>query len=215
MYDEMDIVKLVSNMIQRKESKRNNETIDSDTPVTYIYGLFTTGWEFSDLLTNDDFAVYNLLDDHMKTINRFGVKKVSDVFLPNDAMYKSVRFVMDYLKEGYIEESEANGKEPSVDDLAQFELGRVDFEKYYEDLYDESGMVELYQDLKKFQANEKVRLNIQKAGLVFSENPIEDGDSAQDYMSQFGMDMFISDAAEVSQPPELLKYRNCGEIWKA
>ena len=218
MYDEIGIEKLISNMIKRKENKKNDDIIDSDTPVTYIYGLFTTGWEFSDLRTDDDFALYNLIDDHMRIINKFGVENVGDVFLPNDAMYKSVCFIMNYLKEGYIEESESRGEKPSDDGLAQFELSRDDFEKYYEDLYDGSGLVEMYHDLKKFQANSKTRLNIQKAGLVFSEIPIEEGDSAQDYKDQLGvlgMDIFIFKAGQTSLPPELLKYQKVGDIWKA
>jgi len=80
-----------------KEKKRNNNAVDMDTAVSYLWGLFTSGWQDELATTFGELDVQTILYKDLDSANGFGIKSAEDVLRPSNSMYKAVLYILDEL----------------------------------------------------------------------------------------------------------------------
>ena len=84
-----------------KEKKRNDNTIDIDTAVSYIWGLFTGSWQDDLATTSEELDIQGILYKDFDSANGFGIKGAEDVLRPSNSMYNAVLYIFSEMKVGY------------------------------------------------------------------------------------------------------------------
>ena len=84
-----------------KEKKTIDETVDLDMAVSYIWGLFTSGWQDDLATTFEELDVQAILWEDLDSANEFGIKSAEDVLCPSNSMYKAVLYIFSELGVDY------------------------------------------------------------------------------------------------------------------